>query len=83
MDRPAVDLRLPKLPILIASFWTVMSGRQFQTFVPAVSEERTIPVRFCFHTFLLPIDAGILDPLAIADNLFLSTATTYSTGFET
>ena len=59
-----------------------MSGRQFQTFVPAVSEERTIPVRFCFHTFLLPIDAGILDPLAIADNLFLSAAATYSTGSE-
>jgi hypothetical protein len=36
-----------------------------------------------FHTFLLPIDAGILDPLAIADNLFLSAAATYSTGSET
>ena len=46
MDRPAVDLRLPKLLILIAAFWTVMSGRQFQTFIPAMSEERIIPMRF-------------------------------------
>jgi len=44
MDRPAVDLRLPELPILIAAFWTVISGRQFQTFILAVSEERTILV---------------------------------------
>ena len=27
-----------------------------------------------FHTFLLPVDAGILDPLTIADNLFPSAA---------
>ena len=44
MDRPAVGSRLPILPILIAAFWTVMSGRQLQTFVAAVSEERTIPM---------------------------------------
>jgi len=44
MDRPAVGLRLHKLPILIAAFWTVMSGRQLQTFIPAMSEERTIPM---------------------------------------
>ena len=42
MDRPAVDLRLPKFPILIAAFWTVVSGRQLQTFILAMSEERTI-----------------------------------------
>ena len=35
-----------------------------------------------FHTFLLPIDAGILDLLATADNPFPSAAATYSTGFE-
>ena len=33
-----------------------------------------------FHTSLLLVDAGILDPLTIADNLFPSTAATYSTG---
>jgi hypothetical protein len=44
MDRLAVGLRLPILPILIAAFWTVMSGRQFQTFIPAMSEEGTIPL---------------------------------------
>jgi hypothetical protein len=52
MDRLAVDLRLPKLPILIAAFWTVMSGRQFQTFIPAVSEERIILVRFSLLPFI-------------------------------
>ena len=31
-----------------------------------------------FHTFLLLVDAGILDPLAIADNPFLSIAATNS-----
>ena len=35
-----------------------------------------------FHTFLLLVDAGILDSLTIADNPFLSTAATYSTRFE-
>ena len=35
-----------------------------------------------FHTFLLPVDTGILDPLTIADNLFPSAAATYSTGSE-
>ena len=85
MDRPVVDLRLPKLPILIAAFWTVMSGRLFQTFIPAVSKERTIfsAIRLAsFHTSLLPIDVVILDPLTIVDNLFPSAAATYSTGSE-
>ena len=44
MDRPAVGLRLPKLPILIAALWTIIPGRQLQTFVPAMSKERTIPL---------------------------------------
>ena len=35
-----------------------------------------------FHTSLLLVDAGILDPLTIADNPFLSAAATYSTRFE-
>ena len=35
-----------------------------------------------FHTSLLPVDAGILDPLTIADNPFPSAAATYSTGSE-
>ena len=35
-----------------------------------------------FHTFLLPVDAGIFDPLTIVDNLFPSAAATYSTGSE-
>ena len=85
MDRPMVDLRLPKLPILIAVFWTVMSGRQFQTFIPAVSEERTIPVRFGLLPFIplfFPVDAGILDPLTIADNHFPSAAATCLIGSE-
>ena len=44
MDRLTVGLRLPKLPILFAALWTIIFGRQFQTFVPAMSEERTIPM---------------------------------------
>ena len=52
MDTLAVGLRLPKLPILFAAFRTVIFGRQFQTFVPAVSEERTIPVRFGLLPFI-------------------------------
>ena len=42
--RPAVGLRLLKLLILIAALWTVIPGRQLQTFVPAMSKERTIPM---------------------------------------
>ena len=85
MDRPAVGLRLPKLPILIAAFWIVMSSRQLQTFIPTVSEERTIPVQFDLLPFIplfFLVDAGILDPLTIADNPFPSTAATYSIGSE-
>jgi hypothetical protein len=44
MDRPIVGLRLPKLPILIVALWTVIPGRQLQTFVLAMSKERTIPM---------------------------------------
>ena len=35
-----------------------------------------------FHTFLLLVDAGTLDPLTIADNPLPSAAATYSTGSE-
>ena len=52
MDRPVVGLRLPKLPILFAAFWIVISGRQLQTFVPAMSEERTIPMQFGLLSFV-------------------------------
>ena len=52
MDRPAVGLRFPKLLILIAAFWTVMSGRQLQTFIPAMSKERTIPIWFGLFSFI-------------------------------
>ena len=44
MDRPAVDLRLPKLLILFAAFRAAISSRQLQTFIPTMSEERTIPM---------------------------------------
>jgi hypothetical protein len=43
-NRPAVGLRLPKLPILFTAFQAIVSSRQFQTFIPAMSEERTIPM---------------------------------------
>ena len=84
MDRPAVGLRLPKLPILLAALRIVILSRQFQTFVPAISKERTIPMRFVFfsHTSLSPVDAGILAPLTNADDPFLSVAAIYSTKFE-
>ena len=52
MDRPAVGLRLPKLPILFAALWIVIFGRQFQTFVPAMSEERIIPMQFSLLSFV-------------------------------
>ena len=42
MDRPTVDLRLPKLLILLTTLWAIITIRQFQTFIPAMSEERTI-----------------------------------------
>ena len=81
MDRPAVGLRLPILPILIAAFWTVMSGRQLQTFIPAMSEEKdnsNMIWLVSFHTFPFPVDTGILDPLTNADNPFPSIDATYS-----
>ena len=52
MDRPAVSLRLPKLPILIAALCSVTPGRQLQTFVSEMSEERTIPMQFCLLSFV-------------------------------
>ena len=80
-----VDLRLPKLPILIAAFWIVMSGRQLQTFIPAMSGRKSnsnVIRLVSFHTSLLLVDTGILDPLTIANNSFLSAAAIYSTGSE-
>ena len=85
MDRPVVGLRFPKLPILIAAFWTIMFGRQLQTFIPAMSEEKddsNVIWLVSFHTSLFPVDASILDPLTIADNPFPSATATYSIGFE-
>ena len=52
MDRQAVGLRLSKLPILLAAFWTIISGRQFQTFVLAMSKERTILMWFSLFSFV-------------------------------
>ena len=84
MDRPAVGLRLPRLPILIAAFWAVMSSRQLQTFIPVMSEERTIPMQFnrirdVTRGFIAPsFDIGILALLTNTDNPFLSTAVIYS-----
>ena len=40
----AVGLRLPKLPILLTALWAIISSRQFQTFIPTMFEERTIPM---------------------------------------
>ena len=85
MDRPTVGLRLHKLLRLIAAFWTVMSGRQLQTFIPAMSEEKdnsNMIWLVSFHTFPFPVDTGILDPLTNADNPFPSTAATYLIEFE-
>ena len=84
MDRPAVGLRLPKLPILIAALWTAILGRQLQTFVPAMSEERTIPMQFSLLSFvpLFPVDAGILTFPTNVDNPFPSVAAIYSTEFD-
>ena len=52
MDRSAVGLRLPKLPIVITALWTITPGRQLQTFVPAMSEERTILMQFSLLSFV-------------------------------
>ena len=52
MDRPAIGLRLPKLPILIAALWTITPSRQLQTFVPVMSEERIIPMQFSLLSFI-------------------------------
>ena len=85
MDRPVVGLRLPKLPILIAALWTIIPGRQLQTFIPVMSEEKdnsnVIQLDF-FHTSLFPVDAGILAFLTNADNHFPSIAAIYSTESE-
>ena len=44
MDGLVVGLRLPKFYVLITALWVVTSCRQFQSFVPTVSEERTTPM---------------------------------------
>jgi hypothetical protein len=44
MDRPAVGLRSPELSILIIAFKAIIQSRQFQTFIPIVSEERVVPM---------------------------------------
>ena len=85
MDRPAVGVRLPKLPILFTTLWEIISSRQFQTFIPTMSEERTIPMRFSLLSFIplfFPVDAGILALLTNADNPFLSAVAIYSTKFK-
>ena len=85
MDRSAVGLRLPKLPILIAAFWIVMFGRQLQIFIPSMSEEKIYSnvIRLVsFYTSLFLVDAGILDPLTNADNPFPSAAAIYSIEFK-
>jgi len=46
MHRSAVGSRLPILPILITAFRAVVEGRQFQAFIPAMSEEMTISMIF-------------------------------------
>jgi hypothetical protein len=42
MDRSTVGLRLPKLPIMITAFRAIVLGRQPQTFIPAMLEERKV-----------------------------------------
>ena len=69
MDRPTVDLRLPKLPILIAVFWTVMSctrygSRSMRTTLPPLrrtadstslmSSSTSRPTRSTFLSLGLP-----------------------------
>ena len=84
MDTSVVGLRLPKLLILIAALWTVTPGRQLQTFVPTMSEERIIPMQFSLLSFvsLFPVDVGILAFPTNTDNHFPSAAAIYLTEFK-
>jgi hypothetical protein len=45
MDGSAIDSILPILCVFVTTFRTIVQRGEFQTFIPAVPEERTSPMR--------------------------------------
>jgi hypothetical protein len=45
MDGLAIDSILPILSVFVTAFRTIVQRGEFQTFIPAVPEERTSPMR--------------------------------------
>jgi hypothetical protein len=45
MDGSAIDSILPILRVFVTAFRTIVQRGEFQTFIPAVPEERTSPMR--------------------------------------
>ena len=84
MDRPAVGLRLPKLPILLTALWQLFLVGNFKpSFQQCLKKDNFNVIQHVFfHTSPLLVDAGILSLLTNADNPFPSTIAIYSIKFE-
>jgi hypothetical protein len=45
MDGSAIDSILPVFSVLVTAFWTIVQCGELQTFIPAMPEESTSPMR--------------------------------------
>jgi hypothetical protein len=61
MDGSAIDSILPTLSVFVTVFKTIVQRGELQTFIPAVLEERTSPVR----TFLLSCMFFVFSPVRL------------------
>jgi hypothetical protein len=75
MDGSAIDSSLPILSIFVTAFRTIVQRGELQTFIPAVPEERTSPMRTlllsCMLFSFFPVHFFFISSLLLLVFLFL------------